>query len=110
MKHLVVFALFAATFVPLMAAAQERFPPLRADALTPEQKEWADSIAKPPRNAKFTNAPYRAYIRNPVLAPKLQALSDYVRWNSSLPARLSEFAILITASTNSLLVSIISPP
>ncbi|WP_247429630.1 hypothetical protein [Bradyrhizobium sp. 139] len=24
-----------------------------------------------PRNAKFTNPPYRAYIRNPELAPKL---------------------------------------
>jgi 4-carboxymuconolactone decarboxylase len=98
-KHLLFVAFVAATFVPLMAAAQDaqRFPPLRPDQLTPEQKEWADSIAKPPRNAKFTNAPYRAYIRNPVLAPKLQALSDYVRWNSSLPGRLSEFAILITA-------------
>ncbi len=79
------------------AQADQRLPPLRPEQLTPEQKAWADSIAQPPRNAKFTNPPYRAYIRNPVLAPKLQAISDYVRWNSSLPARLSEFAILITS-------------
>jgi len=100
MKHLVA-GLFIAVSVaaPFAAAAQDnqRFPPLRPDQLTPEQKDWADSIAQPPRNAKFTNAPYRAYIRNPTLAPKLQAISDYVRWNSSLPPRLSEFAILITA-------------
>jgi 4-carboxymuconolactone decarboxylase len=98
-QWLAVALIAVAAAVPFAAAAQdERFPPLRSDQLTPEQKAWADSIAQPPRNANFANAPYRAYIRNPDLAPKLQALSDYVRWNSSLPARLSEFAILITAS------------
>jgi 4-carboxymuconolactone decarboxylase len=74
-----------------------RFPPLSVDQLTPQQKAWADSISAPPRNAKFTNAPYRAYIRNPDLAPRLTAMTDYLRWNTSLPPRLSEMAILITA-------------
>jgi 4-carboxymuconolactone decarboxylase len=99
MNHwLAIASLVAAVAVPFAAAAQERFVPLTPEQLTPEQKAWADSIAKPPRNARFTNPPYRVYIRNPVLAPKLEAVSDYVRWNSSLPARLSEFAILITAT------------
>ena len=35
--------------------------------------------------------------RKPELAPRLSALSDYLRWNTSLPPRLSELAILITA-------------
>jgi 4-carboxymuconolactone decarboxylase len=74
-----------------------RFAPLKAEELTPAQKAWADMIALPPRNAKITNPPYRAYVRNPDLAPHLSALSDYLRWNTSLPPRLSEFAILITA-------------
>src|ERR1700680_3440932 len=74
-----------------------RFAPLKADELTQAQKAWADMIAAPPRNAKFVNQPYRAYIRNPDLAPRLSALSDYLRWNTSLPPRLSELAILITA-------------
>src|SRR6202023_909448 len=74
-----------------------RFAPLKADELTQAQKAWADMIAAPPRNAKFVNPPYRAYIRNPDLAPRLSALSDYLRWNTSLPPRLSEMAILITA-------------
>ena len=33
----------------------------------------------------------------PDLAPRLTALADYLRWHSSLPPRLSELAILITA-------------
>jgi 4-carboxymuconolactone decarboxylase len=74
-----------------------RFAPLKADELSPSQKAWADMIAAPPRNAKFGAPPYRAYIRNPDLAPRLSALSEYLRWNTTLPSRLSEFAILITA-------------
>ncbi|WP_225162113.1 carboxymuconolactone decarboxylase [Bradyrhizobium sp. BRP56] len=74
-----------------------RFAPLKAEELSPAQKAWADMISAPPRNAKFTAPPYRAYIRNPDLAPKLSNLSEYLRWNTSLPARLSEMAILITA-------------
>lgn len=74
-----------------------RFAPLKAEELSPPQKAWADMISAPPRNAKFTAPPYRAYIRNPDLAPKLSSLSEYLRWNTSLPARLSEMAILITA-------------
>ena len=74
-----------------------RFPPLKAEELNPAQKAWAEMIAAPPRNAKFTNPPYRAYIRNPDLAPRLTAMSEYLRWNTSLPPRLSELAILITA-------------
>lgn len=85
--------------LPQLAAAQDkpRFPPLSFDQLTPEQKAWAQSIAVPPRNGKFTNPPYNEYIRSPELAPHLTAVSDYVRWHSSLPPRLSEFAILLAA-------------
>ena len=54
-------------------------------------------LVVPPRNAKFTNFPYRAYIHSPELAVRLQAMSDYGRWNTQQPARLTEFAILITA-------------
>src|SRR3982074_449383 len=97
--------LLAAVYAVLLVATPNisraeditRFAPLKADELTPPQKAWADMIAAPPRNAKFVNPPYRAYIRNPDLAPRLSALSDYLRWNTSLPPRLSELAILITA-------------
>ena len=97
--------LFAAAAITALVAASQpsyaqeaaRFAPLKADELSPAQKAWADVIAVPPRNAKFGAPPYRAYIRNPELAPKLSALSDYLRWNTTLPPRLSELAILITA-------------
>ncbi len=100
MKTLLAAISMAALIATATASHAEdisRFAPLKADELSPAQKTWADMIAAPPRNAKFGGPPYRAYIRNPELAPRLSALSDYLRWNTSLPPRLSEFAILLTA-------------
>jgi 4-carboxymuconolactone decarboxylase len=99
MKRLWASILLVGTLASSHARAEDmqRFSPLKADELNPAQKAWAELIAVPPRNAKFTNPPYRAYIRNPELATRLSALSDYLRWNTSLPPRLSEFAIIITA-------------
>jgi 4-carboxymuconolactone decarboxylase len=96
---LAALALAALVALPRTGHADDvtRFPPLKAEELTPAQKAWADAITAPPRNAKFVNPPYRAYIRNPDLAPRLTALSEYLRWHTSLPPRLSELAILITA-------------
>src|ERR1700729_4535203 len=98
-KQLIAAVVAALLAMPQAGRAEDitRFAPLKADELSPAQKAWADMIAVPPRNAKFGAPPYRAYIRNPDLAPKLSALSDYLRWNTSLPPRLSELAILITA-------------
>jgi 4-carboxymuconolactone decarboxylase len=98
-KLLAACGLAALIAMPQIARADDpiRFPPLKAEELNPAQKAWAEMIAAPPRNAKFTNPPYRAYIRNPDLAPRLTAMSEYLRWNTSLPPRLSELAILITA-------------
>lgn len=100
MKTVLAAGVLAASLVISPVSHAEditRFAPLKAEELTPPQKDWADAIAVPPRNAKFGNPPYRAYIRSPELASRLSALSDYLRWNSSLPPRLSEMAILITA-------------
>jgi 4-carboxymuconolactone decarboxylase len=98
-KPLAAACLATLIVAPQVSRAKDitRFAPLKAGELNPAQKAWADMIAPPPRNAKFTNPPYRAYIRNPDLAPRLSALSDYLRWNTSPPPRLSELAILITS-------------
>jgi 4-carboxymuconolactone decarboxylase len=100
MKYpLAAITLAALLALPSSGRAEEvtRFAPLKAEEVTPAQKAWAEAIAPAPRNAKISNPPYRAYVRDPDLAPRLSALSDYLRWNTSLPPRLSELAILITA-------------
>jgi 4-carboxymuconolactone decarboxylase len=39
--------------------------------------------------------PYNPMLRSPVMAERLKRLLDYLRFNTSLPTRLNEFAILI---------------
>jgi 4-carboxymuconolactone decarboxylase len=95
----IAFCLALVVAVPRISRADGpvRFAPLAPEQLTVQQKAWADAIATPPRNSKYNKPPYRAYIRDPELAPRIIAMADYLRWKTSLPPRLSELAILITA-------------
>jgi 4-carboxymuconolactone decarboxylase len=77
------------------APAAERFAPLDPGKMTPEQKKVADDIVSGPR--KSLSGPFNAWLRSPQLVDRLQRVGDYLRFHSSVPARLNEFAILITA-------------
>src|SRR5580692_8973871 len=87
MKHVFATAFVAAAFaLPLGAAAQERYPALNPDQLSPEQKAYVENLQKPPRNntTALKTPPFMVYMRSPELAAKLEAVSDYVRWGSGL--------------------------
>jgi 4-carboxymuconolactone decarboxylase len=86
-----------AALVRLPAQAEERFSPLRLDALSSEQQEMQKMLVTPPRNSRINTGPFNAFARSPELGILLLKVSDYVRWNTSLPPRLSEFAIMIAA-------------
>lgn len=75
----------------------ERFSALRLDQLTAEQQQMAVHLRTPPRNSALNGGPFNAYARSPGLGVLLLQVSDYVRYHSSLPPRLSEFAIMIGA-------------
>jgi 4-carboxymuconolactone decarboxylase len=77
--------------------AQERFSPLKLDQLSPEQQKMATILVTPPRNSALNSGPFNVYARSPGLGLLLLQVSDFVRFNSSLPPRLSEFAIMIAA-------------
>src|SRR5438270_13753464 len=77
------------------ASAQERFPQLKPEAMTPAQKTVAEAIASGPR--KSLGGPFNAWLRSPELADRLQRVGEHLRFHSSVPRKLNEFAILITA-------------
>lgn len=77
------------------ASAQDRFPELTAEQMTPAQKDVADAIRSGPRGS--IRGPFNAWLRSPELADRLQKVGEHIRFKSSLPPRLNEFAILITA-------------
>jgi 4-carboxymuconolactone decarboxylase len=86
-----------AGLLSIAAQAEERFSTLHLDQLTSEQQTMATMLATPPRNNKIDTGPFNAYARSPALGVLLLHVSDFVRFNSSLPPRLSEFAIMIAA-------------
>ena len=77
------------------AGAAERFPTLTPDQMTPAQRKVAEAIQAGPR--KSLGGPFNTWLRSPELADKLQQVGEHIRFHSSVPARLNEFAILITA-------------
>ena len=98
MRHLFTTALVTAALA-LPLAAQERYPTLAPNQLSPQQKAYVDNLQKPPRNntTALQNPPFKVYMRSPDLAKKLEEVSDFVRWESGQPPRLTELAILMTA-------------
>lgn len=72
-----------------------RFPELRAEQMTEAQKRVHQSIAAGPRGG--VRGPFNALLRSPELADRVQKVGEYLRFNTSLPARLNELAILINA-------------
>lgn len=63
--------------------------------MTPEQVRVAGNIRSGPRGKLI--GPFNAWLRSPELADRLQKVGEYIRFNSSLPSRLNELAILVTA-------------
>lgn len=77
------------------AMAQPRLPEMQPNEMTPEQKVMYDAIMAGPRHSMA--GPFNAWLRSPVLGDRLQAVGEYLRFNTTVPHNLNEFAILITA-------------
>jgi 4-carboxymuconolactone decarboxylase len=72
-----------------------RFELLTAETLKPEQQALADQIMKV--SSIGLGGPYNPMLRSPVMAKAMFDLMAYLRWKTSVPLRLNEFAILIIA-------------
>ncbi len=76
------------------ANSQNRMPPIPADKMTNDQKKALEDFLA----ARGTpTGPWVALLRSPDVMTRARALSDYLRFKSVLPPRLSEFVILMTA-------------
>lgn len=87
---LVFLLSFAAT-----AAAQDRMPEIPADKMTPEQKKAADEFLATRKTPVF--GPFVPLLRSPQVMLRFKEFGDYLRYKSTLPPKLNEFVILITA-------------
>jgi 4-carboxymuconolactone decarboxylase len=106
MRRLV--ALVALSTAAAGALAESRFPVLTEGQLDSEQTAYVHDLLAGPRGQAdrsspdavrrmLEGGPFNAWARSPQLGERLQKLGEYIRFQSSLPRRLNEFAILITA-------------
>jgi 4-carboxymuconolactone decarboxylase len=72
-----------------------RFTEKTPDQLSPAQRRVHDEIAKGPRGS--VRGPFVPLLGSPGLADHVQKLGAYIRYESKLPGKLREFAILMTA-------------
>ncbi len=73
-----------------------RMPAIPAEALTAEQWEAVAAFKASRGSEPF--GPFVPLLRSPELMTRVSALGQYLRFNSALPPRLSEFVILVTAA------------
>ena len=73
-----------------------RIPDIDPEALAPAARKVHDAIVAGPRGR--VQGPLRVWLASPELADKAQGLGAFCRFGSSLPARLSELAILVTGA------------
>src|SRR3954447_17310111 len=85
---------FAATmFAPSATGKEPRFPQLTMDQLDEKQKPLGEQVMKV--SSVGLAGPYNPMMRSPVLGQRLFDLFHYLRWETSVPVKLNEFAILI---------------
>ena len=103
MKHaLSTTSIILTTAVGLLAAItigshamskEPRFPLLTMDQLTDKQKPLGEQVMKV--SSVGLGGPYNSLLRSPVLGQRIFDLLHYLRWETSVPLKLNEFAILI---------------
>jgi 4-carboxymuconolactone decarboxylase len=91
---------------PAGKADTRRFKLIPLEDLTPEQKKVADAIRSGARS-KLKNSsaskpgplggPFNVWLRSPGIGNLVQSLGEEIRFRSTLPAKLNELAIIITA-------------
>src|SRR5271156_4086734 len=72
---------------------EPRFPQLTMEQLSEQQKPLAEQIMKV--SSVGLGGPYNPMLRSPVFGQRMFDLLHYLRWETSVPIRLNEFAILI---------------
>src|SRR3954462_5900418 len=88
-------AALAAALAWETAMAQDRMPEIPADKLTEAQRQAAEEFRRVRGVPVF--GPFTPLLRSPELMLAARAMGDYLRYKSSLPLRINEFVILITA-------------
>ena len=95
MRGLIVLFSIAAASAQDLHLRGDRFKPLTYEEMTPEQKTLTDHVLSGERRSM--DGPFNVYLRSPEMGDLEQKLGAYLRFHSSVPRKLNELAIMITA-------------
>src|SRR5580704_17053683 len=96
MKYMSCAVLFCTVlFVTGSASAQDRMPTIPREKMTDAQKRAADELVAGRRGA--LEGPFVPLLRSPEFMSRLQKMGEYLRYESAIGTKLTEFLILITA-------------
>ncbi len=73
----------------------DRMPPIPADELTRRQRAAYDELVSGPRGKLA--GPFVPLLRSPELMARVQKLGEFLRFESALPDRIKELAVLVVA-------------
>ncbi len=73
----------------------DRFKPLNPEQFTPAQKTMVNDLLSGTRTSLA--GPFNVLLRSPEMGNIAQQLGEYIRFRTSVPQRLNEMAILMTA-------------
>lgn len=73
----------------------ERMPAMDVAAMDEQQRKAAEEMTNGPRGG--VKGPFVALLRSPELMDRLQRVGEYLRFQSSLNPRISEFAMLVVS-------------
>jgi 4-carboxymuconolactone decarboxylase len=73
----------------------DRFKPLTWEQLNPAQRTMVNDLLSGARGT--LTGPFNVLLRSPEMGNRAQKLGEYIRFQSSVPRRLNEMAILMTA-------------
>jgi 4-carboxymuconolactone decarboxylase len=95
--HIILISLglvsLALAQTPPAPGEPKRFPQITLEQLPPDARPLGEEIIK--ISSVGLGGPYNIMLRSPVFAERMKRLLDYLRFNTSLPTRLNEFAIII---------------
>jgi 4-carboxymuconolactone decarboxylase len=74
---------------------KDRMPPLDPVLMDEAQRKAAAALIAGPRKGVF--GPFIPLMRSPELLDRLQRVGEYLRFGSSVPAKLNEFAMCVVA-------------
>jgi 4-carboxymuconolactone decarboxylase len=77
------------------AEAQDRMPPIPSQKMDDAQRKAAEELIAGRRGALA--GPFVPLLRSPEFMSRLQKMGEYLRYNSKIGPKLSEFVILVTA-------------